>query len=164
MFVSQLSHISHLTPHELIIRHCFFFQCWHWSHSNDRVTSTECCLWGLFDRDKTVFVCICVHFCKLTWLCKCVYAIVCMCDREGSRERRGIETEVEQEQGHPFKRSPQGLCPTLLFICFMGAQPEEIEGMKDEDWAKVLKQIHMWVGDDPVSSHWKYHQKSSQLK
>ena len=63
------------------------------------------------------------------------------CGGEGSRERSEIEAEVEQEQGHPFKSSPQRLCPTFLSICFTGAQRRGKEGMKDEGWAKVLKQI-----------------------
>lgn len=55
---------------------------------------------------------------------------VCVAGRD--RETREIETEVEQEQGHPFKSSLQRLCPTFLSICFMGAQRRDKKGLKDE--------------------------------
>lgn len=56
-----------------------------------------------------------------------------MCDMEGSREER-IETEVEQEQGHPFKSSLQRLCPTFLFVSWEhrgrgGKKRDEERGM-----------------------------------
>lgn len=101
--------------------------------------------------------------CANPWLCKCVHVTARVCDGEGSREEREIETEVEQEQGHPFKNSLQRLCPTFPLYLFHGSTEEEKEGMKDERWAKVLKQIQMWAGEDAVSSHWKYHRNSISL-
>lgn len=98
-------------------------------------------------RDEILFVCL--YVCPLVRVNVTLQALrarysVRVAVRD--RERSEIETEVEQEQGHPFKSSLQRLCPTFLSICFMGAQRRGKEGMKDEGWAKVLKQIQMWAG------------------
>lgn len=88
-----------------------------------------------YEASKTeIKMCLRVYTCVL--LRVNVTMQVCVCNslyvlQEGV-ERREIETEVEQEQGHPFKSSLQRLCPKFLFILFHGSTKEEKEGMRDE--------------------------------
>lgn len=103
------------------------------SHTNDRVTGTRCCFSSLFEAKLSLYAYTDGHLFTLTCLCKHAHAEACMCDMKGSREER-IETEVEQEQGHPFKSSLQRLCPTFLFVSWEhrgrgGKKRDEERGM-----------------------------------
>lgn len=71
-------------------------------------------------------LCSCVLLQRDLCVCKSAHTQVCLCGKVRLREER-IETEMEQEQRHPFKRSLLRLCPTFLFF-FMGAQRRKKKG------------------------------------